>query len=441
MSAKISNSVDSDCSGRSNRNGRKSTHARNMEVTRLKTAKHAYNREVQMFNLARKAHPDYKLPAELKLLVNRALRDKTADLYWCAFKELKAHRFSLPELPQNGRNLLDELEGAAEMQTKGAPSGTTVPNQGKNRKRPRDSTSSDSPNLTGSLPPPSHPRSKSAARKAQHASHVGEARRSKQRHADGSKHVHFAPIPQMTVLQEDTPNTAFRKEATMKFAELHGSLQQLGGSVSELMRMVGSLQPFANFMVASFLKAVLGVSSCSTVIWADLERGALELVEEVPAILRQFRKRKAARRQGRAPGARQLTAWRSWEGNRSSGGVIGVWLNAYGIKTGEANSRLVCPSLWKQEKKAFIGGVEAVARGAGLYIGRAAARPSHGRAVALADLQRKFKMAGSWTFQDYRSIDNVLTWLQTAELQEPPITGSVSELSEVMSMSSAPAAL
>ncbi|EFJ39098.1 hypothetical protein VOLCADRAFT_108760 [Volvox carteri f. nagariensis] len=55
--------------------------------------------------------------------------------------------------------------------------------------------------------------------------------------------------------------------------------------------------------------------------------------------------------------------------------------------------------------------------------------------------QRDGKMAGSWTFQDYRSIENVLTWLRTAELQEPPIAGSVSELAEVMSMSSAPAAL
>ncbi|EFJ42665.1 hypothetical protein VOLCADRAFT_97267 [Volvox carteri f. nagariensis] len=62
-------------------------------------------------------------------------------------------------------------------------------------------------------------------------------------------------------------------------------------------------------------------------------------------------------------------------------GMIGVWLNAYGIKMGEANSRLVCPPLWKQEKKrAFVGGAEAVAGGAGLYIGRAAARPSRGRA-------------------------------------------------------------
>ncbi|EFJ42657.1 hypothetical protein VOLCADRAFT_107157 [Volvox carteri f. nagariensis] len=61
--------------------------------------------------------------------------------------------------------------------------------------------------------------------------------------------------------------------------------------------------------------------------------------------------------------------------------------------------------------------------------------------LSLDRAQRDGKMAGSWTFQDYRSIDNVLTWLQTAELQEPPIAGSVSELSEVMSMSSAPAAL
>ncbi|EFJ51874.1 hypothetical protein VOLCADRAFT_103376 [Volvox carteri f. nagariensis] len=88
-----------------------------------------------------------------------------------------------------------------------------------------------------------------------------------------------------------------------------------------------------------------------------------------------------ARRQGRALGARQLTAWSSWEGYRSSGGTIGVWLNAYGIKTGEANARLVCPPLRKQEKKrAFVGGAEAVAGGAGLYIGRAAARPSRGGA-------------------------------------------------------------
>ncbi|EFJ42646.1 hypothetical protein VOLCADRAFT_107150, partial [Volvox carteri f. nagariensis] len=55
--------------------------------------------------------------------------------------------------------------------------------------------------------------------------------------------------------------------------------------------------------------------------------------------------------------------------------------------------------------------------------------------LSLDRAQRDGKMAGSWTFQDYRSIDNVLTWLQTAELQEPPIAGSVSELSEVMSMS------
>ncbi|KAG2440234.1 hypothetical protein HXX76_004346 [Chlamydomonas incerta] len=61
--------------------------------------------------------------------------------------------------------------------------------------------------------------------------------------------------------------------------------------------------------------------------------------------------------------------------------------------------------------------------------------------LSLDRAQRDGKMAGSWTFQDYRSIENVLTWLQTAELQEPPIAGSVSELSEVMSMSSAPAAL
>ncbi|EFJ42402.1 hypothetical protein VOLCADRAFT_107248 [Volvox carteri f. nagariensis] len=61
--------------------------------------------------------------------------------------------------------------------------------------------------------------------------------------------------------------------------------------------------------------------------------------------------------------------------------------------------------------------------------------------LSLDRAQRDGKMAGSWTFQDYRSIENVLTWLQTAELQEPPITGSVSELLEVKSMSSAPAAL
>ncbi|EFJ40881.1 hypothetical protein VOLCADRAFT_107945 [Volvox carteri f. nagariensis] len=61
--------------------------------------------------------------------------------------------------------------------------------------------------------------------------------------------------------------------------------------------------------------------------------------------------------------------------------------------------------------------------------------------LSLDRAQRDGKMAGSWTFQDYHSIENVLTWLQTAELQEPPIAGSMSELSEVMSMSSAPAAL
>ncbi|EFJ40878.1 hypothetical protein VOLCADRAFT_107942 [Volvox carteri f. nagariensis] len=174
-----------------------------------------------------------------------------------------------------------------------------------------------------------------------------------------------------------------------------------------------------------------------------------------------------ARRQGQAPGALQLTAWRLWEGNRSPGVTIGVWLNAYGIKMGEANSRLR-----KQEKKrAFVRGAEAIAGGAGLYIGRAAVRPSRGRAggsllgaaggariehascrqvgvVTLADLHRKsekdrktsvlksqLQCAGvkGCQLQDYRSIENVLTWLQTAELQEP-------ELSEVMSMSSAPAA-
>ena len=50
-------------------------------------------------------------------------------------------------------------------------------------------------------------------------------------------------------------------------------------------------------------------------------------------------------------------------------------------------------------------------------------------------------LAESWSFQDYRSTDNVLTWLKDAELQEPPVEGSLSESSEVKSMSSAPAAL
>ncbi|EFJ42400.1 hypothetical protein VOLCADRAFT_107241 [Volvox carteri f. nagariensis] len=68
-------------------------------------------------------------------------------------------------------------------------------------------------------------------------------------------------------------------------------------------------------------------------------------------------------------------------------------------------------------------------------------RDSGGVGLSLDRAQRDGKMAGSWTFRDCRSIENVLIGLQTAELQEPPITGSVSELSEVKSMSSAPAAL
>ncbi|PNW84873.1 hypothetical protein CHLRE_03g161900v5 [Chlamydomonas reinhardtii] len=61
--------------------------------------------------------------------------------------------------------------------------------------------------------------------------------------------------------------------------------------------------------------------------------------------------------------------------------------------------------------------------------------------LSLDRAQRDGKMAESWTFQDYRSIENVLTWLQNAELQEPPIANSVSDSSEVMSMGSASAAL
>ena len=61
--------------------------------------------------------------------------------------------------------------------------------------------------------------------------------------------------------------------------------------------------------------------------------------------------------------------------------------------------------------------------------------------LSLDQARRDGKMAESWTFQDYGSQDVVVTWLQTAELQEPPIAGSVSESAEVKSMGSAPAAL
>ena len=61
--------------------------------------------------------------------------------------------------------------------------------------------------------------------------------------------------------------------------------------------------------------------------------------------------------------------------------------------------------------------------------------------LSLERALREGKMTESWSFQDYRSTDNVLTWLKDAELQEPPVEGSLSESSEVKSMSSAPAAL
>ncbi|EFJ42460.1 hypothetical protein VOLCADRAFT_107261 [Volvox carteri f. nagariensis] len=101
-----------------------------------------------------------------------------------------------------------------------------------------------------------------------------------------------------------------------------------------------------------------------------------------------------------------------------------------------------CPAVasfhhrWGGHEQQGLGTIEL-----GHWVWRDSGGVGVGLYLSLDRAQRDGKMAGSWTFRDYRSIENVLIGLQTAELQEPPITGSVSELSEVKSMSSAPAVL